>query len=72
MVLIKLKSSAERNLARAVMHKAGKALLCEQVRQITSERKANRRQLNSEAACILQHGEVLAEWKWEWEGKDTK
>ena len=71
-VLTKLKSSAERNLAQVIMHQAGEAHLREEVKQITAKGKADRRQLNSDAACVLERGEVLAELKRKRDMKDAE
>lgn len=72
LVLTKLKMSAEQNAASVVMHEAGEAHLREEVRQITARGKADRRHLNSEAACILERGEVLAEMKRKRDEKDAE
>ena len=71
-VLTKLKSSAERNAAKVVMPEVGEAHLREEVRQITTKGKADRRQLNSEVASDLERGEVLAELKRKRDGKDAE
>lgn len=64
--------SAEHNAASVIMHKAGEAHLHEEVRQITAKGKADRPHLNSEAACILERGEVLAEMKHKRDEKDSE
>lgn len=71
-VLTKLKSSAERNAAKVVMYEVGETHLREEVRQIAAKGKADRRQLNSEAACVLERGEVLAELKRKRDEKDAE
>jgi len=45
------------------MHEAREAHLRDEVKQITIKGKVVRRQLNSEAACLLKRSEVLAELK---------
>lgn len=69
-VLTKLKRSAELNAANVVMHEAGEAHLREEIRQITAKGKADRRHLNSDAACLIERGEVLAELKRKRDAKD--
>lgn len=54
------------------MHQAGEAHLREEVKQITAKGKADRRQLNSDAACVLERGEVLAELKCKRDVKDAE
>jgi len=70
-VLTKLKRSAEQNAANVVMHEAGETYLREEIRQITAKGKADRRHLNSDTACLLERGEVLAELKRKRDEKDT-
>jgi len=70
-VLTKLKRSAEPNAANVVMHEAGEAYLREEIPQITAKGKADRRHLNSDTACLLERGEVLAELKRKRDEKDA-
>ena len=62
-VLTKMKLSAEKNAAQVTMYEEGEGHLREQIRQITDKGKVDRRQLNSDSACVLEHGEVLADLK---------
>jgi len=45
--------------------------LREEIRQITAKGKADRRHLNSDTACLLERGEVLAELKRKRDEKDA-
>jgi len=54
------------------MYEAGKTHLGEEVKQITAKGKADIRQLNSEAACVLERGEVLAELNCKQDEKDAE
>jgi hypothetical protein len=54
------------------MHEAGEAHLREEIRQIVAKGKADKRQLNSNAACILERGDVLADLKRKRDEKDAQ
>lgn len=71
-IFTKLKRSAERNAASVVMHEAGEEYLREEIKQIMSRGKADRRQLNSRAACVLERGDTLAEMKHLRDEKDAE
>lgn len=63
-ILTKLKRGAEKTAARAVMHEAGEAHLREEIKQrVESSVRADTRRVNSDSACVLERGEVLAELK---------
>jgi hypothetical protein len=70
--MTKLKRSAEYSAAKVVMHEAGEEHLREEIRQIVAKGKADKRQLNSNAACILERGDVLADLKRKRDEKDAQ
>ena len=70
-MLTKLKRSAEQNAVNVVMHEAGETYFREEIRQITAKGKTDRRHLNSDTACLLESGEVLAELKRKRDEKDA-
>jgi hypothetical protein len=71
-IFTKFKRSAERNAASVVMHEAGEAHLREEIKQMVAKGKADKRQLNSNAACILERGDTLAEMKRHRDEKDAE
>ena len=62
-LLTKMKLTAEKNAAQVMIHQEGDGHLREYIRQIPDKGKADHPQLNSDSACVLKHGEVLADLK---------
>lgn len=67
----KLKMSAEKSAARAVMSQAGERHLQQEILQREQKGKADTRHVNSETACVLERGSVLTEIKRKRDERDT-
>ena len=64
--------SAETNAALVTKHVEEEEHSREQIRQIANKGKVDSRQLNSDSACVLDHGGVLADLKRRHDQKDTE
>jgi hypothetical protein len=64
--------SAENGAAKALMHEVGEAHLHDQIKQLVEKSNPDTRRLNinSQATCIIEKGDVLVELKHKRDEKD--